>query len=56
MATGEIVAWLNSDDVYLPGAIHQAVEALERAGTRHGVRRRDHGVLGNGPSLRHTDL
>lgn len=27
-ATGEIVAWLNSDDVYLPGAIGQAVEAL----------------------------
>ena len=30
LATGEIVAWLNSDDVYLPGAIRQAVEALER--------------------------
>jgi hypothetical protein len=27
-ARGEIVAWLNSDDVYLPGAIGQAVEAL----------------------------
>ena len=27
-ATGEIVAWLNSDDVYLPGAVRQAVEAL----------------------------
>jgi len=27
-ATGEIVAWLNSDDVYLPGAVGQAVEAL----------------------------
>lgn len=27
-ATGEVVAWLNSDDVYLPGAIRQAVQAL----------------------------
>jgi glycosyltransferase involved in cell wall biosynthesis len=30
MATGEVVAWLNSDDAYLPGAVRQAVEALER--------------------------
>jgi glycosyltransferase involved in cell wall biosynthesis len=28
MAKGEVVAWLNSDDVYLPGAISEAVEAL----------------------------
>ena len=28
-ATGEIVAWLNSDDLYLPGAISRAVQALE---------------------------
>jgi glycosyltransferase involved in cell wall biosynthesis len=27
-AQGEIVAWLNSDDFYLPGAVGQAVEAL----------------------------
>jgi len=27
-ATGEILAWINSDDVYLPGAITQAVAAL----------------------------
>ena len=28
-AKGEIVAWLNSDDYYLPGAIQSAVAALE---------------------------
>jgi len=28
-AKGEIVAWLNSDDLYLPGAVSQAVAALE---------------------------
>jgi len=27
-ATGEIVAWLNSDDVYLPGAVASAVDQL----------------------------
>jgi glycosyltransferase involved in cell wall biosynthesis len=27
-ANGEIVAWLNSDDLYLPGAVSQAVEAF----------------------------
>lgn len=29
-AKGEIVAWLNSDDVYRPGAIQQAVSALQQ--------------------------
>ncbi len=29
-AQGEIVAWLNSDDLYLPGAISQAVSALQQ--------------------------
>jgi glycosyltransferase involved in cell wall biosynthesis len=30
-ATGEIVAWINSDDYYLPGAFDAAVAALEAA-------------------------
>ena len=29
-ARGEIVAWLNSDDLYLPGAVSAAVRALEQ--------------------------
>ncbi len=29
-AKGELVAWLNSDDVYRPGAIQQAVAALQQ--------------------------
>src|SRR5512138_875393 len=27
-ATGEILAWINSDDTYLPGAVSEAVEQL----------------------------
>jgi glycosyltransferase involved in cell wall biosynthesis len=33
LARGEFVAWLNSDDAYLPGAIDQAVEALKQDAT-----------------------
>ncbi len=28
-ASGEIIAWLNSDDLYLPGAISSAVELFQ---------------------------
>ena len=38
-ANGEIVAWLNSDDVYLPGTIRRAVETLQQhpdAGLAYG--------------------
>lgn len=30
MAKGEILAWINSDDVYLPDAVREAVSALKR--------------------------
>jgi glycosyltransferase involved in cell wall biosynthesis len=29
-SSGELIAWLNSDDLYLPGAVSGAVEALQR--------------------------
>lgn len=29
-AKGEIVAWLNSDDIYRPGAVREALEALQQ--------------------------
>jgi N-acetylneuraminate synthase/N,N'-diacetyllegionaminate synthase len=32
LATGEIFAWLNADDVYLPGAVAAAVDALTASG------------------------
>jgi glycosyltransferase involved in cell wall biosynthesis len=42
MARGEIFGWLNSDDLYLPGAISAAVEILieSRCGLVHGGWRR----------------
>ena len=30
---GEIVGWLNSDDVYLPGAVEKAVRAIQNTGS-----------------------
>jgi glycosyltransferase involved in cell wall biosynthesis len=33
-ATGDIVAYINSDDYYLPGAFAKAVEGFERTGAR----------------------
>ena len=37
MANGEIIAWLNSDDTYLPGAVTAAVEALDKSKGRYIV-------------------
>jgi glycosyltransferase involved in cell wall biosynthesis len=31
-ATGDVIAYINSDDYYLPGAFETAIEALERSG------------------------
>lgn len=36
-ATGEIVAWLNSDDTYEPGAVMEAVRVLDHDAGRHIV-------------------
>jgi glycosyltransferase involved in cell wall biosynthesis len=35
--SGEIVAWLNADDLYLPGAVMTAVAALEKDSSAAGV-------------------
>ena len=44
-ATGEFVAYLNSDDVYLPGALHSALDVLART---RGARWVAGGVIGFG--------
>ena len=36
-ASGDIIAWLNSDDIYLPGAVAQAARALKRNPQAAGV-------------------
>src|ERR1019366_525753 len=46
-ATGEFVAYLNSDDVYLPGALHSALDVLGRTRGAHWVAG---GVIGFGSS------
>ena len=38
-ARGEILAWLNSDDIYLPGTISRAVDYLtNNPEAQHGIR------------------
>ncbi len=34
LGTGEVLAWLNSDDFYLPGAISTAIAAMQTHGSR----------------------
>ena len=34
MASGEVLAWINSDDTYEPGALQAALSAMQRAGAR----------------------
>ena len=50
-ATGKYVAWLNSDDVYLPGAISSAVAALEKNPEVAFVYGNDRSVDGDGKYL-----
>ena len=47
-ATGKYVAWLNSDDVYLPGAVATAVAALEENPDAAFVYGKDRSVDGQG--------
>ncbi|MFI5310988.1 MAG: glycosyltransferase family 2 protein [Gemmatimonadales bacterium] len=46
-ATGDFVAYLNSDDVYLPGALHAALELIRR---RPGTRWVAGGIIDFGPA------
>jgi glycosyltransferase involved in cell wall biosynthesis len=60
-ARGEIVAWINSDDLYLPDAVREAVQVLQdhpQAGLVYGnaVSADDQGELLNHLTFDHWDL
>lgn len=50
-ATGKYIAWLNSDDVYYPGAVASAVAALEANSDVAFVYGQDVSVDGNGKTI-----
>jgi len=37
MATGEILGWLNSDDMYMPGALHTVAKLLDKTSTNRVI-------------------
>ncbi|HZW03331.1 MAG TPA: glycosyltransferase family 2 protein [Anaerolineaceae bacterium] len=52
-AGGEIIAWLNSDDVYLPGAVRRAVAALQSDPTLAMVYGDVRSIDGEGQTIGH---